>query len=285
MQVPGEHRHAFESFGLEFCPDHPSLGIAGRRVPDDELNRDVTRRDLGEELAIQAKSCACVGCVPDPAERRALEHRDRLVVTGDRHVEYGLRQPGLVPECVVDGLDRHACGRRDGRHGGRRESVLEEQLASGLENGPPIVPGLLLTSAGVIPAAGLDRRRHSIETPKSVRDSSNRIVSQGGVPCPTPCSTTFPQTRRCTGRSTRPSVTRSPKGSSCTSCSRPRADCATSVSGTRSRTGSASATSASSQPSMPCSPPRGSPRCRPPRRYKSSSSSTSGSAPERVTRS
>jgi hypothetical protein len=47
VQGPGEQHHAVESFGLELCPHRLSLGIAGRRVSDDELNGDMAWCGLG----------------------------------------------------------------------------------------------------------------------------------------------------------------------------------------------------------------------------------------------
>jgi hypothetical protein len=69
VQRAGELGHAGQPF-------RPQLDMAGR--------------DVGHELPAQRELAARVGLVPDEPQGGALQHRHRLVVTGDGHVEDGL---------------------------------------------------------------------------------------------------------------------------------------------------------------------------------------------------
>src|SRR5215213_621051 len=236
----------------------------------------MARRHVGDELPIQRQLAARVGLSLDAPEGGALQHRHRLVVAGDGHVEDGLEQGGLVPEGLVDALHRHARRRRDGRHGGGGVAMLEEQPAGGLEHGPAVSPGLLLAAAGVVAPAELDGRRHPVETPLSVRVYSNGNSGERGSTCPTPSSTTCLAPRSCMGGSRQRSATSRPRAWWCTWSSRATAGCGTSTCGSPSRTGSATGKSGSDPPSARCWRPPASPSARPSRSSSSWKSSSSG---------
>src|SRR5205085_7631209 len=127
-ECAGEHRHALESFGLEFVPHHSGVGIGSGRVSYDELDGHMTGCDLGEELAVEAELGVGVGLVSDSAQRGPLEHRYVFDVTSDREVEDGFREAGFVVERLVDGLYGHTGGEGDCRHGGGRQPALEDAL-------------------------------------------------------------------------------------------------------------------------------------------------------------
>ena len=100
VQGAGEDRHAGQPFGLQLLPDAGGLGVGGRGARASSW-MGTWRGDTSATKSPYRASLRRGSGSADPSQGGPLQHRHRLVVAGDGHVEDGLEsRTALFPKAL-----------------------------------------------------------------------------------------------------------------------------------------------------------------------------------------